>query len=397
MTATTPPNGPAAQESRTILPGRKQPPAAVRLDQDPASRYQPVERLGAGATGEVTLVRDQNIDRMVAMKTAKRAITDPTTAARFVEEARTIGQLDHPNIAPVHDVGIDAHGRYYFTMKYVRGETLADVIAALAAGDRSYHRRYSFERRTQLIVDCLHAISFAHEQGYVHRDLKPANIMVGAHGEVTVMDWGIAKRIAPANSAPPPAEIPPGTASEAQGLDTRARRLLETGRGKVIGTIAYMAPEQALGQRHTIDQRCDLYSITAVFYELLTLKPYLDLEGRDIKTLIQAVIKEYPRDPYFVRHAAQGAVPRELCAFLRRGLEKDPARRFQTAQEMIDQLQSNLEGKICVVCPSTFVKRGCHEYGHFIDRNGPFAVVLAVIAASLAAFGLYRIVELLAG
>ena len=110
----------------------------------------------------------------------------PEALARFVEEIRTTGGLEHPNIVPIHDVGLDEKGRYYFIMKYVDGETLESILARLRAGDRETHARYGFERRVEIFKGVLEAIAYAHARGYIHRDIKPANIMVGAFGEVLV-------------------------------------------------------------------------------------------------------------------------------------------------------------------------------------------------------------------
>ena len=157
------------------------------------SRYEPVKLLGAGGMGEVVLVQDQDIARRVAIKRLLPEMTHPALLARFVDEIRTVGRLEHPNIVPIHDVGVDELGRYYFVMKFVEGETLESIIAKLSAGDPAYHARYSYERRIEIFLGLLHALEYAHANGVVHRDIKPANVMVGRYGEVVLMDWGIAK------------------------------------------------------------------------------------------------------------------------------------------------------------------------------------------------------------
>ena len=155
-------------------------------------RFEELGLLGEGGMGEVVLAQDHDIERTVALKRLPENC-DLGRVLRFVEEIRTVGQLEHPNIVPVHDVGVDANGRYYFVMKHLRGETLESIIARLKAGDA--HSRFTMQVRLQVFLSILNALAYAHQQGFIHRDLKPANIMVGPYGEVTVMDWGLAKRI----------------------------------------------------------------------------------------------------------------------------------------------------------------------------------------------------------
>jgi serine/threonine protein kinase len=119
----------------------------------------------------------------------------PRASSRFADEVRAVGQLEHPNIVPVHDVGIDETGQHYLVMKYVQGETLESIIEHLAAGDPSYVARFPQEHRARIFLSILQALRYAHGRGIIHRDIKPANIMVGPHGEVTVMDWGLAKTV----------------------------------------------------------------------------------------------------------------------------------------------------------------------------------------------------------
>ncbi|HWE27958.1 MAG TPA: serine/threonine-protein kinase, partial [Polyangia bacterium] len=198
----------------TVLPRLERRGEAQKVVVDGRLRYEPVRALGAGGQAEVTLARDHDIDRAVALKRLLPERNDEASVLRFAEEIRAVGQLEHPNIVPIHDVGVDAEGRYFFVMKYVEGETLESIIGKLRAGDEAYQRRYTAEYRLQICNEILRGVEHAHALGIVHRDLKPANIMVGALGEVVIMDWGLAKRIG---------EPEPRAVAAAAASDERAR------------------------------------------------------------------------------------------------------------------------------------------------------------------------------
>jgi serine/threonine-protein kinase len=349
----------------------------VRLQAEARTRYEPVKLLGAGGMGEVVLVEDQDIARRVAIKRLLPEMTHPALLARFVDEIRTVGRLEHPNIVPIHDVGVDELGRYYFVMKYVEGETLEHVIEKLGAGDRAYHAAYSFERRIEIFLGLLHALEYAHANGVVHRDIKPANVMVGRYGEVVLMDWGIAKPLA--------AKRDPAATAEAtltSGGGTPKSRMYATQLGAILGTPAYMAPEQARGENDRLDARCDLYSACVLFHELIGLQHYLS----HVETMEALLAKVGGgEDPGFLQllmghHPDHGTAPAELIHFVHEGLVKDPAKRYQSAAEMIAKLQNILEGKVAIQCHITFTKRVTREASRFVDAR-PFAAFFLMIAA----------------
>ena len=288
---------------------------------------------------------------------------------RFAEEIRTVGQLEHPNIVPVHDVGVDSSGRYYFVMKHLRGETLESIISRLKAGEDAAHKRFSMEVRVQIFQSVLNAMAYAHQQGFIHRDLKPANIMVGPYGEVTVMDWGLAKRLR--NEHP---ELPM--------TQTRERTVLQTQVGAVMGTPLYMAPEQARGAQNEVDERSDLYALTVIFHEFLHLDHYL--EGRrGLQEVIAGVQATTPSLHKMNSKAARYQVPADLDWFLVRGFKKAPSERYQTVSEMQDELQRIIRGECRVQCHRTFMKRMMGEAQRGLDRYP-----VAMTAASTAFFAL---------
>jgi len=339
--------------------------AGEALVHDGRERYAIKRVLGAGGMGEVALAEDQDIGRSVAVKYL-HAPSDGALVARFVEEIHTVGSLEHPNIVPIHDVGVDDQGRYFFVMKHVEGETIENVIEKLAAGDPAYHARYTFTARVELFMGLLRALQFAHARGFVHRDIKPANVMVGKFGEVVLMDWGVAKATK-STSAPAPAM--PDALAEA--LPNERARLFTTRTGSLIGTPAYMSPEQARGDIEAIDERSDLYSACVLFHELLTLHHYME-DRQTLADMLQAIIAGNVNVVSFSNaNPAQGAVPAELLYICSRGLRKEPGERFQSAAEMIDQLAATLDGRVKVQCPVTLTKRMTRELGRFVDRH-PF-------------------------
>lgn len=344
-------------------------------------RFEVVRKLGEGGLGEVIGAEDNDIGRKVALKKLRTDVKSDATLARFVEEIRTVGRLEHPNIIPIHDVGVDEAGDYYFVMKYVDGETLESVIEKLAAGDPDYHRRYSIERRVQLFMGVLEAVAFAHAQGVIHRDIKPANIMVGPFGEVVLMDWGIAK---PLQGGLTDAQLP-----RFEGRKEGRKRLFETQVGAVIGTPAYMAPEQARGG--AVDERTDIYALSVLLFELLTLEHYL--AGRDsLDAMLQGVLNVNPPMAITVKSAYQPVVSPDLSWIIYGGLAKNPEHRYPSVTVMLERLQRRAEGEILVQCHLTAMKQATNVWGRFIDRHPKvasaifFGVPLAAVAGVVMRF-----------
>jgi serine/threonine protein kinase len=375
------PASPATTLQRTtVLPRVEMHGATPRLVAQGKPRYEHTRRLGEGGLGEVIGAHDNDIGRNVAVKKLRPEVTSEDAIARFVQEVRTIGQLEHPNIVPIHDVGVDEHGDYYFVMKYVDGETLESIIDKLAAGDPLTHARYGFERRVQLFLGLLEAVAFAHERGIVHRDIKPANVMVGAHGEVMLMDWGIAKQLRG------PGAVPLETAVGAALPPSKTKRgtLFATQAGSLIGTPAYMSPEQARGE--PADERSDIYSLCMLLHELLCLSHPL-ADKPSLAAMLQGVQNEPTPMATFVKKSPhQPPVPSDLGWLLQKGLAKAPADRYQSVSELIDRLARRAEGVVPIQCPITLVQRMNSEWSRFVDRH-PQLVSLAMLAVVLAIIG----------
>jgi len=332
----------------TVLPrGSTAEKAASAITHEPKVRYALAHRLGQGGVGDVIKAHDNDIDRPIAIKRIRAEAKNHATLMRFAEEVRTIGNLEHPNIVPIHDVGVDENGEYYFVMKYVHGETLEAVIEKLRTGSAAAHAMYGFERRVEIMMGILDAIAFAHANGVIHRDIKPANIMIGPYGEVMVMDWGLARKIKGEE------HVHALAATVVEGAPAK-RRLFQTQVGTLLGTPAYMSPEQARGE--TLTEKSDIYSLCMTFYELLTLAhPF---ESRTtLEHMLSAVMTEPVPQAYLLGSSTQPMVPADLGWFCQGGLQKDPAHRFASVQAMIERLRQRAEGNIPIQCKVTFMMR----------------------------------------
>ncbi|MFV8752647.1 serine/threonine-protein kinase [Nannocystaceae bacterium ST9] len=380
---TLPPSGPRSLS--TVLPEvRSEGERLVIVPRD-KTRYETAKLLGRGGMGEVKLAQDHDIGRKVAVK---RLLDErnPHAVARFIDEVRTVGSLEHPNIVPIHDVGVDEDGSLFFVMKYVEGETLASIIAKLAKGDPDYHARYGFEHRLDLFAGLLRALQYAHSQGLVHRDVKPENLMVGRYGEVILMDWGIAHTMRTPDRAA--AATPVGSSGPRAGtLNERAS--IETVDGSIVGTPQYMSPEQAAGEVVELDGRSDIYSAFVVLWELLTLTPYVAEGKTAMQTVLAVQEREFPSmiDGIF-DHPTQGSVPVELRHFLRHGLAKAKSERYGDADEVLYQLDRVRSGQCAVECPITFMKANNAKLMRLLDRRPGLMMQLATLSLLLFLGGL---------
>ncbi|MBL8603313.1 MAG: serine/threonine protein kinase [Myxococcales bacterium] len=369
----------------TVLPRLELVGDIPQLISDNRLRFEEKDLLGRGGVGEVLLAHDNDIERAVAVKRLLPDLQRPAMVGRFVEEIRTLGRLDHPNIVPIHDVGTDADGRFYYVMKYVEGETLEGIIEKLAAGDAESHRKYTFERRLEIFQGILRALQYAHAQGIIHRDLKPANVMVGRFGEVMLMDWGLARRIRD--------DAQPVLIADSQGRPSQSPESpkLRTMVGAVLGTPAYMSPEQAQGLTDKIDERSDIYALCVMFHELMGLRHYLHDMQTVTETLAAVVSREVPNVREF-QHPAQPPVPAEYGWFVTHGVAKDPAKRYRSITEMIARIQAIEEGKIPVECMHTMMKRMSCEMAKGVDKSAPTMLVGVLTVLVMGAFGLAALV-----
>jgi serine/threonine-protein kinase len=296
------------------------PPAGDR------ARYRFGEILGEGGMGEVLLGYDEHIGRDVAVKRIRTAEPSPEELARFVREARVQGRLEHPAVVPVHDLAVDRDGRPFFVMKRLTGTTMLELLARLRAGgeaDNAGARR----RLLRAFADVCLAVEFAHSRGIIHRDLKPANIMLGDFGEVYVLDWGVARAMTDAAEPGGPSSSPRPFATGLQ-LDTG-----DTLVGTVLGTPAYMAPEQLAGDR--AGPAADIYALGCILYEIIA--------GVGLHAQARTV-GDAQRHPVARPSGHRADAPPELDAICERATHVDPEARFGSARALGDAVQAFLDG-----------------------------------------------------
>jgi eukaryotic-like serine/threonine-protein kinase len=311
------------------------------------SHYRILEKLGGGGMGVVYKARDTRLGRLVALKFLPESFAaDPTAVVRFQREARAASSLNHRNICTIYDIGEEA-SRAFIAMEYLDGQTLKHLIESRPLGA---------DRLLQLAIQITEALDAAHTQGIIHRDIKPANIFVTRHGQVKVLDFGLAK-LAPARHKATIASVGSGLLDESSGE--------LTGTGMAIGTVAYMSPEQARGEE--LDIRTDLFSLGAVFYEMATGQ--VAFAGNTAAVVFDAILN---RDP-LAKTTLNPQLPEGLAHIIAKALQKDRAERYQSAAEILGDLKEIAAGR------RARVARALQSRKLWLAAVGTFAIV-AIIA-----------------
>lgn len=350
-----------ASQSKTVGP------ASSSAASSHGSRYDRVKELGRGGWGVVDRVIDRHLEREVAIKRIGSGSQNGSSAIdrdvrqRFLHEAKITSQLQHPGVVPVHELGTGPHGEAYYVMKLLEGDTLRQLIRTQHAPSRTQgHRWTSHTLRLAIhplldrFIDVCNALAYAHKQGVIHRDLKPANVMVGAFGETIVVDWGLAKRFAGSpNDNSRRAETTPRTEDEMQRDADHAVQLCEaafrevprasesgqhTTQGTIVGTPAYMSPEQAKGDVENLRPASDIYALGVMLYEMVAGQhPYRDLD-------LLAILQHIREGKWQPLRSVQPSVPKALAAICHKAMALDPAARYASAADLAEDVKRFIAG-----------------------------------------------------
>jgi len=344
-------------------------------------RYAVGNVVAQGGMGAILAARQTALDRNIAMKVMLET-SDEGDVLRFIDEAKITGQLDHPNIVPIYELGVDEQDQLFYTMKMVRGITLKKVLALLDQGVEATVKKYPLTALLTIFQKVCDAIAFAHSRGVIHRDLKPENIMLGDFGSVLVMDWGLAKVLAGRDGSP---SRPPAASQRSLVMSARTAepQIGSTLAGSIMGTPQYMAPEQARGEVETLDARADIYSLGAILFELLHLRPAVT--GLDPMAIVEKV-------------AAGGIewdtkkntrLPDSLLAVCRKALAFDKAQRYAS----VEDLQRDLTAYQAGFATGAEKAGGWKQFTLLVKRHKATSIGIAAVLVVGATLGTKAIVE----
>jgi serine/threonine protein kinase len=328
------------------------------------SRYELVEKIGQGGMGAVYLVRDRELDRHVALKVLDTSCLDAQAGQRMAREARILARLEHPGIVPIHDSGVLPDGRFYYVMKLVRGKRL----------DQHVTPAMTMSERLAILARICDTLAFAHAHGVIHRDLKPQNVMIGAFGEVLILDWGVAKEVSrrPESSTDDTNSIGPMPASCQPPLENELSadypgQLSQA--GTVVGTQGYMAPEQARGETAEIDERADIYAVGGILYFLLTGRAP-EHDG----PLDQATTGDIPA--VLSPRQLDRNIPRPLEAVCLKALAVHREKRYTTVAELSAEVADFVAGRRVRAYPEGFLESA-------LRLGSKYRTVIALLLAYL--------------
>ncbi len=354
-------------------------------------RYRVIGRVGRGGMGIVLKSLDQRVRRNVAVKMLKGgAEYSGENLIRFIAEGQLTGELEHPNIVPVYDLGLDGDGQAYYAMKFVDGVTLHSVLDGLRSGDAKMRARFSLAELLTIYQKVCDAVAYAHSRGVIHRDLKPGNVMIGEFGEVMLMDWGLAKRTAEPVLEGQATTLTGEQVAEVVGAKLQTRRgsggdlkSFETLDGFVVGTPPYLSPEQACGAVEKIGGWSDIYVLGIILYEILTLRqPFSGECVEDVLLAIQTGRfmsplefnrREMREDEVELDHCPGGRVPEGLAAVVVKAMSADREDRYASVGELQQEVKDYQNGFPTKAEQAGFVK----HLGAFLQRHRREAILVA--------------------
>lgn len=354
---------------------------APQTAQAKIERYLFEKEVNKGGMKAIIGVRDEATQRKVAMAVLNdKTIDSQESRERFLQEARITAHLEHPNIVPIHDIGINTDGSPFFTMKLLGGETLSCILRKLRKNELDYRKKYPLQKLLLILLKVLDAISFAHAQGIIHLDLKPDNIQIGEHGEVLVLDWGLARKIQKGQVKN--IELDQEVQTQTFHIFSHSQLTLD---GEIKGTIGYMAPEQARGYNQLKDERTDIYALGAILYSILCW--YRPIKGRpDVtdqfmraleSTIEGRVLNMHEQNPH-------ASIPIALEAVVKRAMCVNPAERYPCVEAFRNEILKYLEG-----FPTEAEKAPLSRHILlWVKRHKWFSLICLLITLGTLAFGL---------
>lgn len=363
-------------------------------------RFRILRPHAEGGLGKVSVARDEELNREVALKEIKPKFADePSARARFILEAEITGGLEHPGIVPVYGLGTYADGRPFYAMRFIRGDSLKDAIDAHFQDYKPTNHKdgediklpaaayQSFEFRQLLVtfINVCYAIAYAHARGVLHRDLKPGNIMRGKYGETMVVDWGLAKVTGKPDPSVETSQAPLTASNSSDSSSGSA----ETIAGDAIGTIGYMSPEQAAGQVDQFGPATDIYLLGATLYHILTGHP--PHRGKDQGLLLRQIREQPIHNP----RQANAAIPAQLAAICLKSMTTQPAERYESVLTLTDDIEHWLADE-----PVSAYSDNTHEKIRRTIRKRPtlvtalataiFAIIVLLLVISIGTSAFFR-------
>lgn len=345
-----------------------------KLSRIPTQKYSECDTVGHGGMKQILKVRDSDTARDVAMATLHSEQSN-NKIKRFIREARIIANLEHPNIVPVYDIGIDQQKKPYFTMKLIKGVDLGQILLRLIDQDPEIEKRFPLSRLLEIFMKVCDALAFAHSKNVIHLDLKPDNILVGDFGEVLVLDWGLAKII--------------GLEDEFDASATIYKRVLDTDidvtlDGHIKGTPGFMAPEQARGMTNAKDQRTDIYALGGILYSILTLK--MPVRGDCFDDIVNNTIHGRIIPPSI--RTPERVIPASLEAIVKKAMALDPDDRYQAVNNLREDIDAYVSGFVTTAENAGIVR---HIWMLIKRRKSEFALIISSFFTLLIVVGVFMV------